>query len=293
MVVGAPDPHSGGMGIESEAVGGSLLPVGANTVLAVSVVSMIIVEAIVHTVRGRRIPVGDSGRSAVIGLGYLAIRVVAARSVAFAFYIWLYTHARLFDLSWRSPAVWVGFWIVGDFTYYWIHRAEHVVRVLWCSHLVHHSSEDFSFTTAVRMPWTDVFYKPVTGLWAPLIGFPPVMYPVMGALSLMIGQLQHTRLIGRLGPLDKVLMTPSNHRVHHASNPVYIDKNFGGHTAIWDQLFGTYQAEAEEPRYGLTHPLSSTSTLAIVAGGYPELFHDMLSAPSTRARLALCVGRPS
>jgi sterol desaturase/sphingolipid hydroxylase (fatty acid hydroxylase superfamily) len=293
MDVTASGPHSGGMVIASVAVGGSLLPVGANTLLAASVLSMIIIEILIYTIRGPRMPLGDSGRSALVGLGYLAIRVIAARSVAFALYIWLYLHFRLFDLSWRSPAVWFVYWIIGEFTYYWIHRAEHLVRVLWCSHLVHHSSEEFSFTTAVRMPWTDVFYKPVTGLWAPLIGFPPPMYPVMGALSLMIGQLQHTKLIGRLGRLDSVLMTPSNHRVHHASNSIYIDKNFGGHTVIWDRVFGTYRPETETPRYGLTHPLSSNSTLAIVAGGYPDLIRDLRTAGGPLAGLALCTGRPT
>jgi sterol desaturase/sphingolipid hydroxylase (fatty acid hydroxylase superfamily) len=98
--------------------------------------------------------------------------------------------------------------MVGDFIYYWIHRAEHRVRVLWCTHLVHHSSQEFSFTTAVRMPWTEVLYKPLTGLWAPLLGVHPAMGEVMGAIALMIGQLQHTKLIGKLGPLDKILTTP-------------------------------------------------------------------------------------
>jgi sterol desaturase/sphingolipid hydroxylase (fatty acid hydroxylase superfamily) len=272
---------------------GSLLPVGAETMLAASVVTMIVFEAAVRLVRRRRIPLAESARSAAIGAGYLAIRVVLSWTGALALYVWLYEHAHLLNLSWRSPMVWAAYWAVGEFAQYWVHRAEHRVRVLWCSHLVHHSSEDFSFITAVRMPWTDIAYKPLTGVWAPLLGFPPLMYPVMGALSLMLGQLQHSSLIGRLGWLDRVLMTPSNHRVHHASNRLYLDRNFGGSTVIWDKLFGTYQAETETPSFGLAHPLPVTSTLRIAAGGYPELLKDLSTVSGGRAKLALCAAPPA
>lgn len=268
------------------------LPSYANLVLAVSVITMIVIEIAIRVARKRTVAVADNVTSATIGLGYLGIRMLAASTAAIGFYLWVYRNFRLFDLSWRSPLVWLMFWLVGDFVYYWIHRAEHRVRVLWCTHLVHHSSEDFSFTTAVRMPWTDIVYKPITGLWAPLLGFPPVLYPVFGALSLMLGQLQHTDLIGRLGVLDRVLTTPSNHRVHHASNPRYIDRNFGGSTVLWDRLFGTYEPETEAPRYGLVHPLTARTPWGIAAGGYPSLVRDMRNASGIQERVALCVGPP-
>jgi alkylglycerol monooxygenase len=275
--------------------GSSLLPVNTDVLLASSVVTMIVVEAVVRARRRLRVDALDSINSMTIGLGYLGIQVAAGKMVAFGAYLWVFDHLRLFTLPWQSPAVWLGYWIVGEFASYWIHRCEHRVRVLWASHQVHHSSEDFSFTTAVRMPWTEMVYKPLTGLWAPLLGFPPIMYPVMGAISLMIGQLQHTSLIGRLGPLERVLMTPSNHRVHHASNPGYLDRNFGGHSVIFDRLFGTYVAEspAEPPVYGLTHPVAATSPLGLVAGGFPQLARDLRRAPGARAKLALCVGPPA
>jgi sterol desaturase/sphingolipid hydroxylase (fatty acid hydroxylase superfamily) len=275
--------------------GGSLLPVNTDVLLASSVVTMIVVEAVVRARRRLRIDGLDAINSMTIGLGYLGIQVAAGKLVAFGAYLWVFDHLRLLTLSWRSPLVWVGYWIVGELASYWIHRAEHRVRALWASHQVHHSSEDFSFTTAVRMPWTEMAYKPLTGLWAPLLGFPPVMYPVMGAISLMIGQLQHTGLIGRLGPLERILMTPSNHRVHHASNPAYLDRNFGGHTVIFDRLFGTYVAEfpAEPPVYGLTHPVTASGTLGLVAGGFPQLWRDLRDTPGARAKLALCAGPPA
>jgi alkylglycerol monooxygenase len=264
----------------------------ANVMLAASVVTMIVAEVVIRLVRRRSVAWADSVTSATIGLGYLAIRIAASHTAAFAFYVWVYRNLRVFDLSWRSPAVWLGFWLVGDFVYYWVHRAEHRVRILWCTHLVHHSSEDFSFTTAVRMPWTDILYKPITGLWAPLLGFPPVLYPVAGAVSLMLGQLQHTDLIGRLGVLDRLFVTPSNHRVHHASNRRYIDRNFGGSSVVWDRLFRTYEPETETPRYGLVHPLAARTPWGISAGGYPSLLRDVRATPGLRARVALCVGAP-
>ena len=273
----------------------NILPFDANLLLAVSIVAMIVVEVVTRIVRRQRIDARDSINSMTIGLGYFGIGAVFGKIVAFGVYLWIYDHLRLFDLSWRTPLVWFGYWIVGDFFSYWIHRAEHRARALWCSHQVHHSSSDFSFTTAIRMPWTEMAYKPVTGLWAPLLGFPPIMYPVMGALSLMVGQLQHTELIGRLGRLDQWLMTPSNHRVHHASNPVYLDRNFGGHTVIFDRLFGTYQPELATvpPVYGLTAPVTASTPLALVADGFPTLLRDLRATDGLQRRLALCVAPPT
>ncbi len=269
------------------------LPGAATAALFTSVVVMIGVELAIDRHRRRRIDVRDSANSMAIGLGYLGVKVIAGKALGFALYLYLFDHFRLFTLDIRNPLHWIGAWMVGDFIYYWIHRAEHRVRVLWCTHLVHHSSQEFSFTTAVRMPWTEVLYKPLTGLWAPLLGVHPAMGAMMGAVALMIGQLQHTKLIGKLGPLDKILTTPSNHRVHHASNRQYLDRNFGGSTMVWDRLFGTYAPEVEVPVYGLTHELTATTPLGIVAGGYPELLRDLRATPRTRERLLVCAGRPA
>ena len=267
---------------------GSLVPVNANVVLFASVLSLVLVELVV-SVRADRWNRRDSTTSVGVGLGYLALKVATAGSAAVAAYIWLYRNVGIFDWSWRSPLTWLAYWLIGDFAYYWIHRAEHRVAVLWASHQVHHSAESLTFVTAVRMPWTEVFYKPFTGLWAPLLGFPPIMYPVMGAFSLMIGQLQHTEMITRLGWLDRWFTTPSNHRVHHASNRQYLDKNFGGHTMIWDRLFGTYEPEVEAPRYGMTVPLTDQRVRRVVLGGYPQLIRSLRGAESLRqaGRVAL------
>jgi sterol desaturase/sphingolipid hydroxylase (fatty acid hydroxylase superfamily) len=269
------------------------LPGLATVALFGSVVVMILVELVVDRIRRRRIDVRDTLNSWTVGAGYLGCKVIAGKLLGFALFLYVYDNFRFITLDMGNPLHWIGAWLVGDFCYYWIHRAEHRVRALWCTHLVHHSSEEFSFSTAVRMPWTEVLYKPLTGLWAPLLGVHPAMGAVMGAVALMTGQLQHTKLIGRLPVLDKVFSTPSNHRVHHASNRQYIDKNFGSTTMIWDHVFGTYAAETETPVYGLTKKFEARTPLAIVAGGYPELVRDLRATPGALNRMKLCVGSPA
>jgi sterol desaturase/sphingolipid hydroxylase (fatty acid hydroxylase superfamily) len=262
--------------------------------LASSVVLMIGVETWWRARQRVQLDHADAVNSMAIGLGYLGIGLVAGRLVAFGAYLWLFDHLRLATWSVRSPLTWVAYWFVGELASYWVHRAEHRNRLLWASHQVHHSSSDLSFTTAVRMPWTGMIYKPLTGMWAPLLGFPPIMYPVMGAISLMVGQLQHTTLIGRLGPLDRMLMTPSNHRVHHASNPAYLDRNFGGSSVIFDRMFGTHVAETDEvPVYGLTRPAEANGPLGLVAGGFPRLWRELRATDGIRAKAALCAGPPT
>jgi len=265
----------------------------ATAMLIGSVAVLIGIELAIELRRAGRVDVRDRTNSIANGVAYLLVKIIAGKALALAGFFYLFDHFRLFTLDVWNPLHWIAAWMVGDFFYYWIHRAEHRVRILWATHCVHHSSEEFTFTTAVRMPWTEVFYKPITGIWAPLIGVHPTMGAVMGALTLMIGQVQHTNLIGKLGPLDRFFQTPSNHRVHHARNPQYIDKNFGGSTMVWDRLFGTYEPEVETPVYGLTHPIPSTNALRISLGGYPELFREVAAASSLRDRARLCLSTPA
>ena len=139
-----------------------------------------------------------------------------------------------------------------DLAYYWFHRVHHEVRVFWASHVVHHSTEHYNLSTALRQTWT-----PMTALpfWAPLalLGFPPWMILTQQAISLIYQFWIHTERIGKLpAPLECVFNTPSHHRVHHGSNEVYLDRNYGGILIVWDRLFGTFQGETERVRYGLT-----------------------------------------
>ena len=241
----------------------------AVVLLAVSVTLTIAGE---HVARGlrRRPDLSGSATSLAAGAAYLVGKGIVSKGLMLAVALAVYEH-RLFDLDAFNPVVWLAVFVGRDFVYYWTHRAEHRVRVLWASHMVHHSLERFTFTSAVRLPWMETIYKPVIALWVPLLGFHPVAFTAMGALVLMAGQLQHTELVRRRTPLDLVFVTPSAHRVHHGSNPEYLDKNFGSMLIVWDRLFGTYAPETVPVRYGLAGGKRVTTPAQAMAGGYPAL----------------------
>jgi alkylglycerol monooxygenase len=241
----------------------------------------------------RAVDYRDVRRSMAFGLSWAAIRVFGGKVLLFGAWLWTWEHLALFRIDVGNPLSWVAYWIIGDFLYYWTHRAEHRVRLLWSSHLVHHSSEQFNLATAARQSWTEVFYKPVIALWAPLLGFNPMMYVVVGIVSLMAGQWQHLEWFPKVRVLDAVVMSPSNHRVHHARNQRYIDRNFGGSLVLWDKWFGTYQAEDEAPVYGVLHLPDARTGLGASVGGYPELVADARAAGTWRSVAELAFGPPA
>lgn len=219
----------------------------------------------------------QTSMSAFAGFAYLVGKVIGTKASIFVAYVWIWENHRLFDIPVFAWWSWLVLWVIGDFVYYWVHRAEHTTRLLWASHSIHHSSTEFNYTTAVRMPWMEMFYKPIIVLWAPLLGFNPVMYAALGAMALIFGQLQHSESVGALGVLDKIFVTPLNHRAHHASNHEYLDKNFGASFIIWDRLFGTYRAydDAIDIRYGVLHDESSGGFSDVIVGGFPRLARDL------------------
>ncbi|MEA2900777.1 MAG: hypothetical protein QOH36_664 [Actinomycetota bacterium] len=250
----------------------------ATLLLAASVAVTVGGELAFGTLRRR---LQGSATSMTAGLAYLAVKGVVSKALMFGVALAVYEH-RLFTLDWTNPLVWLAIFVGRDFAYYWIHRAEHRVRVLWASHMIHHSLERFTFTSAVRLPWMEAIYKPALALWVPLLGFHPIAFAAMGALVLMMGQLQHTELVRRRTPLDWVFVTPAAHRVHHGSNPEYLDTNFGSMLIVWDRLFGTYAVETVPVRYGLTGGKRVTTPAQALTGGYPAL----LSAVRTQDGIA-------
>ncbi len=158
---------------------------------------------------------------------------------------------------------WVLAVIVADFTYYWMHRWEHEVRIFWAHHSVHHSSPEFNLTTALRIAWVDAVIEWIFFIPMILIGFDVVQTIIALSIVVAYQTLIHTEKVGKLGWLDKVLNTPSVHRVHHGKNPQYIDKNYGGILIIWDRLFGTYEPEVEKVIYGITTPPNSNNPFII------------------------------
>ncbi|WP_299048470.1 sterol desaturase family protein [uncultured Tateyamaria sp.] len=178
-------------------------------------------------------------------------------------------------LTWRGIALAV---VAADLTYYWEHRIAHEVRLLWTQHAVHHSSRDYNIITGIR-------FGPLEGVWSliahiPLVclGFSPEMI-FFGIITVLAYQTWiHTEVIGRLGWFDRVMNSPANHRVHHGCDDKYIDRNYGGITVIWDQLFGTYQAEEETPRYGLKRDFDSRNPVVVWFSELPGLWRDMRHA---------------
>jgi sterol desaturase/sphingolipid hydroxylase (fatty acid hydroxylase superfamily) len=161
---------------------------------------------------------------------------------------------------WQIPTTWytlIILFVAVDFAYYWAHRMSHEINLFWSAHVVHHQSEDYNLSVALRQSsfqviWTSVFYLPLA-----VIGFNTIDFALMAALTTLYQFWIHTETIGKLGWLEYVLVTPSHHRVHHGRDPKYIDRNHGGTFIWWDMMFGTFQKEEERPVYGITKPINS------------------------------------
>lgn len=254
----------------------------AVAVLAVSVTVTVVGEQVYGFLR-RRLDASGSATSILAGGAYVVTKTVVSKGLMFGVALAVYDH-RLFDLNWKNPLVWVAVFVARDFQYYWLHRAEHRVRVLWASHMIHHSLERFTFTSAVRLPWMESVYKPALWLWVPLVGFHPAAFAAIGALVLTVGQLQHTELVRRRSPLDWLFVTPGAHRVHHGSNPEYLDKNFGSMLIVWDRLFGTYAAETSPVVYGLAGSKRVATPAQALVGGFPALLSALRAQRGVRSR---------
>jgi len=213
------------------------------------------------------------------------------RTALFAGYVFVYRY-RLAEISTASAAAWATCFLGVDFLYYWFHRLSHEVNAFWAAHVVHHQSEEYNLAVALRQGalqgWFSwAFYLPLA-----LVGFPPLMFLAVSAFDTLYQFWIHTRVIGRLGPLEWVLNTPSNHRVHHARNPKYIDRNHGGTLIVWDRLFGTYKAEEEEPVYGVTTPLRSWNPVWANLHYWVELARKARRARRLADKLRFLVARP-
>lgn len=266
----------------------------AKVLFAVLVITVIVMEQAHRTWRRRGAVDPDEMASAVTsitsGAAFLVVKAIVANLAITTLALFVYERYRLFTLDVMSPWVWLGVFVVRDAIYYWVHRAEHRVRVLWASHMVHHSPETIGFTSAVRVPWMEAVYKPWLGLWVPLIGFHPLAFVALDVVAAAIAQLYHTERVRRIPVLERVFVTPSAHRVHHGSNPAYIDKNFGAVFIVWDRMFGTFEPEVEPVRYGIGATRIDSPVDALV-GGYPELAADLRRSDTWRER-ARCVLAP-
>jgi len=183
--------------------------------------------------------------------------MLVAKGAIVAGYVGIYASLRITDFPGDRVLTWIACFLGVDFAYYWFHRLSHELNFLWAAHVVHHQSEDYNLSVALRQSTLQPFFSVVFYWPLALLGFPPVVFLACAAFNTIYQFWLHTQLIGTLGPLEALLVTPSHHRVHHGRNPIYIDRNHGGTFIVWDRLFGTFERERERVVYGITKPLAS------------------------------------
>ncbi|MEP6845957.1 MAG: sterol desaturase family protein [Panacibacter sp.] len=213
-----------------------------------------------------------------LGIGFLISSFIGKSMIIF-FYSLIYNY-RIFNFDSIKWYIWVFCFLAEDLTYYWFHRISHTVRFFWASHVVHHSSEVYSYAAAFREGWTGVF----TGVflfwaWMPLAGIEPGIVIFIKSISSIYQFWLHTEKIKKMPRwFEFIFNTPSHHRVHHGSDLVYLDKNYAGILIVWDRIFGTYEKEIFKPHYGLTKKMSSANPVKIAFFEWINLFRDIKKA---------------
>ena len=226
----------------------------------------------------------DTAASLIMGLGNNISSIVFAGLIG-AWSVFVYEH-RLFDIPF-AWWIWVLAFVLDDFLYYWSHRLAHTVRWFWADHVVHHSSQHYNLTTALRQPWISPFTLKFLWLGSAMVfvGFHPALVAFVGALNLIYQFWIHTEAIKRCPAwFEAIFNTPSHHRVHHATNPLYLDRNYAGILIIWDKMFGTFQPEldAEPCRYGIVKNLGTYNPIKIAVHEWLGIVRDMAGAKSAK-----------
>jgi len=222
----------------------------------------------------------DAGTSILMGLGNVAIGLFT-KGVVLSLFYFIYNFYHLFEISFVWWA-WVLLLFAEDFCYYWFHRISHESRLFWASHVVHHSSKEYNLSTALRQTWSGSFYTFI--FWFPLIliGFHPVLVLVQMSISLIYQYWIHTELIHKMPKwFEAIFNTPSHHRVHHATNPQYLDRNHAGIFIIWDKLFNTFEPEVEKPIYGLVTNIETYNPLKIAFIEWYNLLTDFFTSKTS------------
>jgi sterol desaturase/sphingolipid hydroxylase (fatty acid hydroxylase superfamily) len=232
----------------------------------------------------------DTRTNMIMGVGSLVVNGTA-RTAALIGYAALYalTPLRLDAHRWYT---WVFALLIVDVIWYSYHRASHRVRIMWAAHQAHHNSQRFNYSTAVRQKWNPwfelLFWVPL-----PLLGMPPWMIFTSFSVNLIFQFFVHTERVDRLpAPIEFVFNTPSHHRVHHASDPDYLDKNYAGILIVWDRIFGTYAEETRRPTYGLTTNIDSFNPFRLQYHEYAAILRDVRSSRRWRDALGYVFAPP-
>ena len=221
----------------------------------------------------------DAGTSIIMGLGNVTIGLFT-KGIVLGVFLFFYEYRFLtIPFTWWA---WVLVLFAEDLTYYWAHRIGHLSRFFWASHVVHHSSQKYNLSTALRQTWTGGFYTFI--FWIPLIliGFHPIMVLVQMSISLIYQYWIHTEFISKLPKwIEAIFNTPSHHRVHHATNPQYLDRNFAGVFIVWDKLFDSFEPEIEKPSYGLVKNIETYNPLKIAFLEWYFMFKDFFTSKTS------------
>ena len=246
---------------------------------------------------GRALPLpgGYDRRDAVASLSMGVVSMVTMtlwKAAALVLYAALFAWVAPWQLPVDAWWTWALAILGVDFLFYWAHRVAHRVRLVWATHQAHHSSEYFNFATALRQKWNNsaeiVFWLPL-----PLLGVPPALVFLGFSVSLVYQFFVHTERVDRLWrPVELVLNTPSHHRVHHGSDPEYLDRNYGGILIVWDRLFGSFQPELHRPTYGLTTPVGIYHVVRLQTHEYAAIIRDLRRTPGLRDKLGYVFGPP-
>jgi sterol desaturase/sphingolipid hydroxylase (fatty acid hydroxylase superfamily) len=234
-----------------------------------------------------------TGSNLVVAIGRLATDAFTKAIVA-AIYVGAY-QLRAIDIPMDRWESWVALFFAIELAYYWLHRYSHEIRWMWAQHSVHHSARQITLSVAYRLGWTQFFAGPwlflVPVCW---IGFDPRAVVLMYAINLLYQFWLHTEAVPKLGPLEAVFNTPSHHRVHHAIEPEYLDRNYGGVLIIWDKLFGTFAADRDGAArtYGMLRQIDTLNPIKIVLAEWVALYKDLRAARSWREALGLAFGPP-
>lgn len=232
----------------------------------------------------------DTLAATVIGLGNVAISA-ALKIITFGIVLFFYNM-----VPWSIPYIWWAFilcfiWI--DFWRYWAHRIAHENRFWWATHVTHHSSKKYNWSVSFRLGWTQhikiIFFIPIA-----LAGFHPVVFFICHQIAVLYQFWIHTEYIRKLPkPIEYIFTTPSHHRVHHARNDKYLDKNYGSTFIIWDRIFGTFQAEEEQADYGITNPVKSYNPVYLCFHEWMDIIKDIKNSKSWKEAYVMTFVRPS
>lgn len=254
-------------------------------------VGLVLVEMLLGVVTNRQQYSGkDLISSVMIGVGNLITSAFSKGFMFTAILICIYLSPLRIEPSWWSFILCL---ILSDFARYWAHRVAHEQRIWWATHVPHHSSKNYNFSVSFRLSWVQqvklIFFIPVA-----FLGFDPVMFFIVHQIEVLYQYWIHTEFIRKFPkPIEFIFTTPSHHRVHHATNKNYLDKNYGSTFIIWDRIFGTFQPEEEQAIYGITKPINTINPFFLVFHEFADIARDFRKARNLKQKMKVIFGNPN